>query len=105
MRDYKGLVIIGLGIVAAAVGVYYLSTGGGNIPFIGEDAPSVPAKEPWPMQVDDPNIANAYNRAAYRDNILVADEIYNNPSANFTNDFLHTYAPTVKQTNIPVQQL
>ena len=103
MSDYTGIVIIGLGILAAAVGVSYLSTPS-NVPFIGEDV-SAPTRQPWPMEIDDPNIANAYNRAAYRDNTLRADEIYNNPSVNFTNDFLHTYAPTVKQAHIPVQQL
>lgn len=104
MRDFTGIAVIGLGMAAAAIGFYYLTTGGNSVPFIGEDARDTPIKSPWPMQIDDPNVANAYNRAAYRDNTLRADELYG-PNANFTNDFLKTYAPTVKQTVIPVQQL
>ncbi len=104
MRGLEGMVIIGLGIVGAALGLHYLASSGDAV-VMAEDEYVAPKVKPWPMQIDDPNIANAYNRAKYKDNILVIPEIYNNPVSNFTNDFLHTYAPTVKQSKIPLQQL
>lgn len=108
MQDYTRLVIITAGMLVAGLGFYHLATGGNlsiDTPFLGR--PLRTEKEAvWPMQLGDPNIINAYDRAAYRDNTLRADELYdNNPANNFNNDFLHHYAPTVKQTNIPIQQL
>jgi hypothetical protein len=105
MRDLTGVVVIALGLIGAALGFHYLASGGNNIGVVAEDEYVAPKHKPWPMEVDDPNIANAYNRAKYKDNILVIPEIYNNPAVNFTNDFLHTYAPSVKQSKIPIQQL
>jgi prephenate dehydrogenase len=104
MKDFMGIVIIGAGIIGGALALHFLASSG-DVPVMAEDANGPSKIKPWPLQIDDPNIANAYNRAKYKDNILVIPEIYNNPASNFTNDFLHTYAPTVKQSKIPLQQL
>jgi len=103
MRDFTGIAIIGLGVLGTALALHFLSSSGDAVAVADDER--VPTRQPWPMQIDDPNTANAYNRAAYRDQTLKIDEIYNNPPVNFTNDFLHTYAPSVKQSHIPVQQL
>jgi len=104
MRDLTGIAVIGLGIFGTALALHFLGSAGDAV-AVGEDAYVPEKRQPWPMQIDDPNTANAYNRAAYRDQTLKIDEIYNNPQANFTNDFLKTYAPSVKQSHIPIQQL
>jgi ketopantoate reductase len=103
MRDFTGIAIIGLGVLGTALALHFLSSTGDAVAVADDDY--VATRKPWPMQIDDPNVANAYNRAAYRDQTLKIDEIYNNPQVNFTNDFLHTYAPSVKQSHIPIQQL
>jgi hypothetical protein len=108
-EDSTRLIIVALGMTIAAAGFYHLATGGNlnlNLPFIGHDLSPVKEDVEWPMEQFDPNIVNAYNRAAYSDNSLPIDELYDgNPTNNFNNDFLTTYAPSVKQSLIPVQQL
>lgn len=103
VHELNTLLVIGAGLVLAGAGFYYLM-GADNSPELQVGTSRAPMST-WPMQRADPNITNAYNRAAYRDNTLRADEIYANPATNFTNDFLSTYAPTVKQMQIPIQQL
>ena len=104
MRDFTGMVVIAAGIIGAALALNFIASSG-DVPVMAQDESAPSKTKPWPMEIDDPNIANAYNRAAYRDNILYIPEIYKTPSQNFTNDFLHTYAPSVKQSKIPIQQL
>lgn len=103
-NDLMTIGIIGVGIALAGAGFFHILSMD-NSPNLTVNTSTAPPSSMWPMQQGDPNIINAYNRAKYKDNTLRANELYENTNANYTNDFLSTYAPTVKQMNIPVCQL
>jgi hypothetical protein len=103
-NDLMTIGIIGVGIALAGAGFFHLLSIDDS-PNLTINSTTAPPATMWPMQREDPNITNAYNRAKYKDNTLRANELYTNTQSNYTNDFLSTYAPTVKQMNIPVQQL
>ena len=103
-NDLMTIGIIGVGIALAGAGFFHLLSMD-NAPDLTINSTTAPPMSTWPMAQSDPNITNAYNRAKYKDNTLRANELYDNSQSNYTNDFLSTYAPTVKQMNIPVQQL
>jgi hypothetical protein len=104
VHDFTTMAIIGAGIIAAGAGFYYLLSNDARPDVVVGSSTEPPAMQ-WPMQRSDPNIVNAYNRAKYKDNTLRISELYDGQSTNFTSDFLATYAPTIKQQFIPIQQL
>jgi hypothetical protein len=83
--------IAGAGIAGAALYLYFMRTG--NRPVLSLQGTAMPGRAPWPMQVQDPNITNAYNRAKYSDQGVSIPELYGRGD-NASNDFLNTFAPT-----------